>query len=333
MSRSSTQAAQLERLVRLIPLVRVDHQHEARLPPPSRAARTRSASSTGPAPPTLNLQPASPGVAIALHLAGDLGERLPVVAADRDHLDAPPEPAPEPPQRLAERLADGVPDRRVDAGTGDEAEPPVAQDVERRGPGELPAALDLERVLADQPRLDLVPDDREDLVERCILVAGVRLADDALARVDARDHRGALRHAVVAAREHAGERHAKRHDLDALDRERIQARLADHAPRGLLEAHRTAAPRSLDSFPVMCSILSPSAISEKPRSWAANVTGQVLRAGREARPATVMRPRPPRARPRDRAPARRPGRVRSRAAHVAARSSPAHRGARRSARR
>ena len=150
------------------------------------------------------------------------------------------------------------------------------------GPRELPAALDLERVLADQPRLDLVPDDREDLVERRILVAGVRLAHDALARVDARDHRGPLRHAVVAAREHAGERHAKGHDLDPLDREGIQARLADHAPRGLLEAHRTAAPRSLDSFPVMCSILSPSAISEKPRSWAANVTGRCCGSG--ARP-------------------------------------------------
>ena len=79
-----------------------------------------------------------------------------VVAADGDHRQRLAVAAPQAPQRLAERLADRVPDRGVDAGAGHEPEAAVAQDVERRRPRELPAALDREGVLAGQPRRDLV---------------------------------------------------------------------------------------------------------------------------------------------------------------------------------
>ena len=58
----------------------------SRRPAALRAASTRSASSSGARPPTLNLQPAMPARAVGLHLAADVGERLAlhVVAADGD---------------------------------------------------------------------------------------------------------------------------------------------------------------------------------------------------------------------------------------------------------
>jgi hypothetical protein len=86
--------------------------------------------------------------------------------------------APESPERLSERLADRVPDRGVDAGARDEPPAAVAEDVEGRRPGELPAALDRKGVLADQTRSDLLADDAVDLEQVGVLVAGVGLADD-----------------------------------------------------------------------------------------------------------------------------------------------------------
>ena len=201
----------------------------------------RAASSAGARAADLELAAGEPSLAVALHLARELGQRLPVVAADRDQLDAPAIAAPEPPERLAEGLADGVPDRRVDAAAGDEPEPAIAQDVEGGGARELPAALDLERVLADQPRLDLVAHDGEQLGQRGVLVARVGLADDALARVHAGDHGGAVGHAVVAAREHPRERHAQRDDLDPIDRQAGEPGGSCRVGGSLFEAHERVA--------------------------------------------------------------------------------------------
>ena len=114
------------------------------LEPPRRPVRADS-------PPTLNFMPAKPA-------AGDRPRPPPrtptgpvVVAADGDDGDAAAIAAPEPPQGLAGGLAHGIPERGVDAGAGHETHAPVAEDVEGGGPGQLPAALDRQRVLADQP--------------------------------------------------------------------------------------------------------------------------------------------------------------------------------------
>ena len=129
-------------------------QHEVRRRRRSRATRNRAASSSGVSPPTLNFSRRGPSRG-SRAISSAISRATVVVAADGDHRHAVAVAAPEPPQRLAERLADRVPDRGVDARHGDEAEPAVAQDVERRRPAELPAALDGEGVLADQPRRDL----------------------------------------------------------------------------------------------------------------------------------------------------------------------------------
>jgi hypothetical protein len=96
--------------------------------------------------------------------------------------------------------------------------PAHAQDVVRRRSRQLPAALDGDGVPADEVRLDLVVDDAHDVGEPGVLVARVRLADDALVGVHARDHRRPVRHAVVAPRVRARERDADRHGLDPGDR-------------------------------------------------------------------------------------------------------------------
>ena len=167
----------------------------------------------------------------------------PVVAADRDHRQAVAVPAPEPVERLAERLADRVPDGGVHTGRRDEAESAVAQDVERRRPGELPAALDAEGVLADQARRDLRPHDRVDLVEARVLVAAVRLADDALLGADPGHDRRAVGHLVRAAVVGLGERHTDRDRLDLRDR---QAR--DRAVRTDVACRRRVPPRDSPAF-------------------------------------------------------------------------------------
>ena len=148
-------------------------------------------------PADLELHAREPTVAELLDLGRDVLRA--VVAADRDHRQALAVAAPQPVEWLPERLADRVPDRRVDARGRDQSEPAVAQDVERRGPRELPAPLDAEGVLADQARSDLGPDDRVDLVEPGVLVAAVRLADDALLGADSGDDRRAVGHLVRAA--------------------------------------------------------------------------------------------------------------------------------------
>ena len=121
---------------------------------------------------------------------------------------------------LPERLADRVPQCRVDAGAGDEPEPPVAQDVEGRGSQQLPEPFDRERVLAEQLRRKLVVDDAVDLEQARVLVAGVCLADDAVVGRDPHDDRRAMRHVVMAAVKRPHEWHANRDRLDRRDAHR-----------------------------------------------------------------------------------------------------------------
>ena len=128
----------------------------------------------------MNLPPRKPLVAPALDLLADPRQVATVVAADDVDRDAVAVPAPEPPERLPERLADGVPDREIDARERDQADAAVAQLVEGDGIAELPAALVGERVLADEPRRDLVADHADDVGQRLVLIGGVGLADDSL---------------------------------------------------------------------------------------------------------------------------------------------------------
>ena len=86
--------------------------------------------------------------------------------------------APELVKGRVERLADGVPERAVDASLRAHRELPVAQDVGARLAHELPAALDIEDVLADQQRLDLIEDDLDDFALRFEFISVVDLADD-----------------------------------------------------------------------------------------------------------------------------------------------------------
>jgi hypothetical protein len=196
---------------------RVGGEHEVRARGLARLAEARGVG-LGGEPADLELHAGERALAQHRDLLGD-AERAVVVAADRDHRERVAVAAPQPPQRLAERLADRVPDRRVDAGGGDQPEPPVAQDVERHRSGEIPAALGGERVLAHERGRDLVADDRVDLEQPGVLVAGVGLADHPFARVDARDDRRAMGHLVVAAAVDAAQRDPDRERLDALDRQ------------------------------------------------------------------------------------------------------------------
>lgn len=120
-------------------------------------------------------------------------------------------------ERLAQSLPDGVPERRVDTRAGDEPEAAVAENVERRRPGERPAPLGRERILAKQFRGDLTVDDAGDLLEAPVLVADVGLTDDSLARGHANENGRAMRHVVVAALVDTPQRHTDERRLDRLD--------------------------------------------------------------------------------------------------------------------
>lgn len=159
----------------------------------------------------LELHAAEPHRLVAGDLVRDRAQRLSVVPADRDHGHLVGEAAPEPPQRLLERLADGVPDRGIRRGESDEAQPPVAEDVICSGVRRLPALCCAEGVHPDEARTDLIDDDVVDLVESGELVTDVRLPDNAVARSQLDDERGAMGHRVVAAFELAGKRS---HDRD-----------------------------------------------------------------------------------------------------------------------
>jgi hypothetical protein len=203
------------RLPRRPGLVRVGGEDEAvtgHLPNRARPRRVRLGVETA----HLQLHAADAELEQVVHLAPQVGARV-VIAADRDHRQARAVAAPETPERLAQRLADGIPQRGVDTRARDEPEPTVAEDVERRRPQELPAALDRVRVLAEQLRGELVVDDPVDLEQAGVLVAGVRLADDALVGPDPNDDRRPVRHLVVAAAKRPSERDANRDRLHGRD--------------------------------------------------------------------------------------------------------------------
>ena len=142
-----------------------------------------------------------------------------VIAADRGDGDRVAVPTPQPPEGLSRRLADGVPDRRVDARAGHQSEAAITQDVERRRPRLLPTQLHGAGIEADQLRSDLVADDARDLLEAGVLVAGVRLTDDSRGRVHLGDDRRAMGHAVLAAAIRSVERDANRDEVDSFDRQ------------------------------------------------------------------------------------------------------------------
>ena len=211
--------AEVERHARRVALVGVDRDHEVVARDLAHDARAlgilgrRARSELELAAAEAHLEP-------LLDLGADL-VRGAVVAADDVDREPVAVAAPELGERPSERAADRVPDRRVDARERDEADPPIAQLIERDRVAELPAALDGEGVLADQARLDLGPHDLHDLLQRRVLVGGVGLADHALVRVDAREDRRPMRHRVVAAAVLAAERHDDRDQLDAPDGQAI----------------------------------------------------------------------------------------------------------------
>src|SRR5262249_36308216 len=111
----------------------------------------------------------------------------------------------------------GVPKRAVDAGLGAHRKLAVAEDVVAGLAHLLPAAFDVEGILSDKERLNLVEDDADDFGLRLEFVTVIDLANNTGGREDAGDDRTAVRHEVVAAAERARQRHAERHAFDALD--------------------------------------------------------------------------------------------------------------------
>ena len=144
-------------------------------------------------------------------------------------------------ERRVERLADRVPKRTVNTGLRAHREFPVAQDVGARLAHELPAALDVKRVLADQQRLDLVEDDLDNLALGFEFVAVVDLADDPRRGVHPRNDRAAMRHEVVAAAKRARKRHAERHAFDAFNLQLRRHRMPNYGSwRNAIVARPTA---------------------------------------------------------------------------------------------
>ena len=223
------QTGELHGFVDLPSLVGVGHQDEvvarrlARLDEPCGVFGRRQ-------PTDLELHPGEATAAQLVDLIGNAHSGA-VVAADRRHLDRVAVTAPQSPQRLPGGLADGVPDRRVDARAGDKPEPTVAQDVVGRRASQLPATFHGAGIDPDELRSDLVADDRRDLLQSGVLVSGVRLTDHTCGRVHLGDDRRAVGHSILAAAVGAVEGDADGDELDALDRQcrrrRVCARV-DH---------------------------------------------------------------------------------------------------------
>ena len=246
MSRSSTRRAEVERLARACsPGSRRSSSTKSVARRLARGARRARRPRAGVAPPTLNLQPREAQLAPLRDLVARSPPSAAVVAADRCRSGRVAVAAPEPPERLAERLADRVPDRR--------GRRRAARRGRCRRSRRMSKVTRAARAASSaRPRTRPRRSAAASISSRTTATISASAASSSPAyasptmpsRVWTRVITVApVRHAVVAAREHAGERYAKGHDLDPLDREGIQARLADHAPRGLLEAHRTAAPR------------------------------------------------------------------------------------------
>ena len=159
-----------------VALVGVDRDHEVVTGRVAARLDARSASTAGGLRAELELAAAEAHLEPLGDLArGSRSATVAVVAADDVDREAVAVAAPELGERASERLADRVPDGGVDAGERDQPDAAIAQLVERHRVAELPAALDCERVLADQARLDLGADDLDDLGERRVLVGGVGL--------------------------------------------------------------------------------------------------------------------------------------------------------------
>src|SRR6266700_2519270 len=126
--------------------------------------------------------------AVGFHLAPDIRERLAfhVVPADGDDGEPAPVAAEERAHALAERLADEIPERAVDAGDGLEQGLAVAARMGERE-HRLPHALALEDAHADHPGGEGLVDQPRDLEPVLAVVTVVDLADEARVGPHARD--------------------------------------------------------------------------------------------------------------------------------------------------
>src|ERR1019366_10185177 len=211
-------ATEVERLLDRVSLVGIDGQHEIISGRLAGDANTLGVGARLEAA-DLELGTAEAERPPLFHLIADAREVAAVIAADYVDGHTVAIPSPQAPEGLFERLADGVPDREVDAGKGNEADAPVPELIEGGRVAELPAALVGKGVLADQPRRDFVADHADDVRQRLVLVGGVGLPDDPLLGDHARDNARTVLHAVVAASINPVERDDDRNERDLANRE------------------------------------------------------------------------------------------------------------------
>ena len=166
-----------DRIVHRPRLVRVGAEDEVVADGLARAKETALASVSGIGAAHLELHAREAELTQLCHLVFDV--EIAVVPADRDHRHRLAAiAAPEPPQRLADRFAERVPERGVDARARDETQPPVAQDVVGRGPRQLPRPARVRSASVPRRRGAISsPHDRCDRLEALVLVTRPRLPD------------------------------------------------------------------------------------------------------------------------------------------------------------
>ena len=229
------EAGELDRLADRPAAIRVDRDDKigaAAIATGGDAGRVR----LGREAPDLDLAAGHPGFAQPGHLAPEIGQRLAVlvIGGDRDDRQPLGKPAEEGGDRRAERFAQEVPQRGVDAGDRFHHLLAVAVwygELEHLGP----QPFDMSGVLAEQQRRQLVRDDSRDVAAVRPVVAVVDLARQPVRGADAGDDRVAAGHPVAAAAEHLPQRDLYRDGLDAVDfhgaLRRIERRIIGQ-PRG-----------------------------------------------------------------------------------------------------
>ena len=211
------QAREADRVLRRPAAVGVDRQDEIGARRPARRVDSLGVL-LGREPADLELAAGHAGPAVRLHLPADVSERLAfhVVAADGDDGQPLPVAAEQRAHALAERLADQVPQRAVDAGDRLEEHLAIAARV-AEGEQRLPDALALEDAHAADARGQRLVDQPHDLAPVLAVVAVVDLADQARVGAHARHDGAAREDAVGAAAEVLGERDRDRDRFDGLD--------------------------------------------------------------------------------------------------------------------
>src|SRR3989442_2647567 len=171
------------------------------------------------------------GTAVGFHLVADVGERLAfhVIAADGDDGQAPAIAAEQGAHTLAQRLADEVPERAVDAGDRLEEHLPVAAQM-TEGEQSLPDAFAFENAHTPNERSQRLPNDPHDLATVLAVVAVVDLADDPALRAHAGDDGAAREDGVRAAAEVLLQRDLDRDGFDTVDAHVREPRPPDYCP-------------------------------------------------------------------------------------------------------